>query len=137
MKWATVATITFLAFFYMVTSSIGISVYSKCDAMKGKKIQENLNKYLAATLTIGLTIPATLILSKFVMGSSQETGIFMLIYSLMGLIGSAAALNWTVRCPEAKKDEKGYAAFTLTLFIITLFSSLYMLRPKSSPPLSV
>ena len=132
MNWSTVATITFLAFFYMVTSSIGISVYSKCDSMKGKKIQENLNKYLAATLTIGLTIPATLMLSKFVIGTSSETAVFMLIYSLMGLIGSAAALNWTVRCPEAKKDEKGYAAFTLTLFILTLFTSMYMLRPKKT-----
>lgn len=130
MNWSTVATITFLAFFYMVTASIGINVYSKCDSMKGKKIQENLNKYLAATLTIGLTIPATLMLSKFVIGTSSETAVFMLIYSLMGLVGSAAALNWTVRCPEAKKDEKGYAAFTLTLFILTLFTSMYMLRPK-------
>ena len=55
----TVMGILFLGFFYMVTSSIGMSIYSKCDAMKGQKVQDNLNKYLAATLTIGLTIPFT------------------------------------------------------------------------------
>jgi hypothetical protein len=65
-SYITVAGILFLGFFYMVISSIGMSIYSKCDAMKGQKVQENLNKYLAATLTIALTIPFTLLVTKLV-----------------------------------------------------------------------
>ena len=56
-SWATIGGILLLGFLYMITASVGISVFSKCDAMKGKSVQENLNKYLAATLTIALTIP--------------------------------------------------------------------------------
>ena len=40
-SYATVGGILFLGFFYMVISSIGMSVYSKCDAMKGQKVQES------------------------------------------------------------------------------------------------
>ncbi len=126
-SWATVGGILLLGFIYMVTASIGINVFSKCDAMKGKSIQENLNKYLAATLTIALTIPFTLFLTKIV---KNEAAVFTLIYSLMGLIGGAAALNWTLKCPDAKEAEKGYSAFSVVLFTITLLASFFMLRPK-------
>jgi len=124
---ATVSVILLLEFIYKVTASICINVFSKCDAMKGKSIQENLNKYLAATLTIALTIPFTLFLTKIV---KNEAAVFTLIYSLMGLIGGAAALNWTLKCPDAKEAEKGYSAFSVVLFTITLLASFFMLRPK-------
>jgi CDP-diglyceride synthetase len=126
-SYSTVFTILFLGFFYMVVSSIGMSIFSKCEAMKGKPVQENLNKYLAATLTIGLTIPFTLLVTKFV---NNEGAVFALIYSIMGLVGSAAALNWTLKCENAKKSEKGYAGFSVALFTLTLLISAFLLRPK-------
>jgi hypothetical protein len=129
----TVMGILFLGFFYMVTSSIGMSIYSKCDAMKGKPVQENLNKYLAATLTIGLTIPFTLLVTKFV---KNEGAFFTLIYSVMGLVGSAAALNWTLKCENAKSSEKGYAAFSTAMFTFTLLISFFLMRPKKTPGLT-
>src|SRR6056300_1573864 len=122
----TVMGIMLLGFFYMVTASIGMSIYSKCDAMKGKKVQDNL-KYLAATLTIGLTIPFTLLVTKF---AKSEGAVFTLIYSIMGLVGSAAALNWTMKCENAKKTEKGYAGFSTALFTCTLLLSMFLMRPK-------
>lgn len=126
-SWATVFGILVLGFFYMVTASVGIGIFSKCDAMKGQLVQENLNKYLAATLTIALTIPFTLLVTKI---AKNEAGVFMLIYSLMGLIGAAAALNWTLKCPNAKDTEKGYSAFSVALFTITLIASFVVMRPK-------
>ena len=123
----TVMAILFLGLFYMVTSSIGMGIYSKCDAMKGQSVQDNLNKYLAATLTIGLTIPFTLLMTKFV---SNEGAAFALIYSIMGLVGSAAALNWATKCTNAKKSEKNYAAFSTALFTCTLLISFFLMRPK-------
>ena len=123
----TVMGIMLLGFFYMVTASIGMSIYSKCDAMKGKKVQDNLNKYLAATLTIGLTIPFTLLVTKF---AKSEGAVFTLIYSIMGLVGSAAALNCTMKCENAKKTEKNYAAFSTALFTCTLLLSMFLMRPK-------
>jgi hypothetical protein len=126
-KWSTVGLILVMGFLYMIISSIGMSVYSKCEAMKGKPVQENLNKYLAATLTIGLTIPFTLLVLKLV---KKELAVFMLIYSIMGLVGSAAALNWTVKCENAKQSEKTYAGMNVALFSITLMASAWMLRPR-------
>ena len=123
----TVMGILLLGFFYMVTASIGMSIYSKCDAMKGKKVQDNLNKYLAATLTIGLTIPFTLLVTRF---AKNEGAVFTLIYSIMGLVGSAAALNWTLKCENAKETEKGYAGFSTALFTCTLLLSMFLMRPK-------
>ena len=123
----TVMGILFLGFFYMIISSIGMSIYSKCDAMKGQPIQENLNKYLAATLTIGLTIPFTLLMTKFV---KNEGVAFALIYSIMGLVGSAAALNWTMKCDNAKQSEKGFDGFSVFLFTSTLLISMFLMRPK-------
>lgn len=132
-SYTTVAGILFLGFFYMVTSSIGMSIYSKCDAMKGQKVQENLNKYLAATLTIALTIPFTLLVTKLV---KNEGAFFTLIYSVMGLVGSAAALNWTLKCDNAKNSEKNYAAFSTAMFTLTLLVSFYLMRPKKTPGLT-
>jgi hypothetical protein len=126
-KWSTVGLILVMGFLYMVTSSIGMSIFSKCEAMKGKPVQENLNKYLAATLTIGLTIPFTLLVLKLV---KKELAVFMLIYSIMGLVGSAAALNWTTKCENAKQSEKTYAGISVALFSVTLLVSFYMLRPR-------
>ena len=126
-KWSTVGLILIMGFLYMIISSIGMSIFAKCEAMKGQPVQENLNKYLAATLTIGLTIPFTLLVLKLV---KKELAAFMLIYSIMGLVGSAAALNWTTKCENAKQSEKTYAGMNVALFSITLLVSFYMLRPR-------
>src|SRR6056300_19681 len=122
-KWSTVGLILLMGFLYMIISSIGMSIFAKCEAMKGQPVQENLNKYLAATLTIGLTIPFTLLVLKLV---KKELAVFMLIYSIMGLVGSAAALNWTAKC------EKAYAGMSVALFSMTFLASAWMLRPKKS-----
>jgi len=124
---STVMGILFLGFIYMIISSIGMNIYSKCDAMKGQPVQENLNKYLAATLTIALTIPFTLLVTKFV---KNEGAVFALIYSIMGLVGSAAALNWAVKCENAKSSDKNFAALTTAVYSLTLMFSFYLLRPK-------
>ena len=126
-KWSTVGLILLMGFLYMIISSIGMSIFAKCEAMKGQPVQENLNKYLAATLTIGLTIPFTLLVLKLV---KKELAVFMLIYSIMGLVGSAAALNWAAKCDNAKKSEKTWAGMNVALFSMTLLASAWMLRPK-------
>ncbi len=124
---ATVMGIIALGFIYLIISSIGMGIYSKCEAMQGKPVQENLNKYLAATLTIGLTIPFTLLVTKFV---KNEGAVFTLIYSVMGLVGSVAALNWAVKCENAKNSEKNFAGVTTALFSMTLIYSFFLLKPK-------
>jgi uncharacterized membrane protein YuzA (DUF378 family) len=128
-SWSTIGIITLLGIVYLVISSIGLNIYASCDAMKDKPVQENLNKYLAATLTIGLTIPFTLLVTKFV---KNETMAFMMIYSIMGIVGSAAVLNWTMTCEKAKQSDKGFAGFSLASFICVFIATAFMMRPKKS-----
>jgi uncharacterized membrane protein YuzA (DUF378 family) len=122
--YAAVGIITVLGFFYMVMASVGINLFSKCESMKGKPVQENLNKFLAVTLTIALTIPMTLLISKF---SSKDGAAFAIVYSLMGIIGSAATLNWTLKCENAKDNEKGLASFAIALFVLSLLMGMYFM----------
>ena len=128
-SWGTVGIIMLLGIAYLVISSIGLNIYASCDAMKDKPIQENLNKYLAATLTIGLTIPFTLLVTKFV---KNEAMVFMMIYSIMGIVGSSAVLNWTTKCEKAKQSEKGFAGFSLASFVCVFIVAAFMMRPKKS-----
>jgi hypothetical protein len=110
----------------MTVASVGINTYSKCEAMKGKPVQENLNKYLAATLTIALTIPFTLLVTKFV---QNEAKAFLMIYALMGIVGSAAALNWTVNCKDVDESARVYSGVTLASFVCTLLVAAFMMSP--------
>ena len=128
-SWGTIGIITLLGMVYLVISSMGLNIYASCGAMKDKPIQENLNKYLAATLTIGLTIPFTLLVTKFV---KNEAKVFMMIYSIMGVVGSAAVLNWTTKCEKAKQSEKGFAGFSLASFVCVFIVAAFMMRPKKS-----
>ena len=128
-SWGTIGIITLLGMVYLVISSMGLNIYASCDAMKDKPVQENLNKYLAATLTIGLTIPFTLLVTKFV---KNEAMVFMMIYSIMGIVGSSAVLNWTTKCEKAKQSEKGFAGFSLASFVCVFIVAAFMMRPKKS-----
>jgi len=123
----TVMGIIILGVVYVIISSIGMSIYSKCEDMKDKPVQKNLNKYLAATLTIALTIPFTLLITKFV---KNEGAVFTLIYSVMGLVGSAAALNWAVKCENAKNSEKNFAIASTVFYTLTLMLSRFLMKPK-------
>jgi hypothetical protein len=66
----------------------------------------------------------------------NEGAFFTLIYSIMGLVGSAAALNWAIKCESAKNSEKNYAAFSTAMFTLTLLVSFYLMRPKKTPGLT-
>lgn len=123
-SWGTVGIITALAMAYMTIAAVGIDTFKKCEEMKGKTVQENLNKYLAATLTMALTIPFTLLVTKF---ARNEAGAFMMIYAIMGLVGSAAVLNWTVKCKDSKKEAKGLAGFGVASFSCVLLISLFLI----------
>lgn len=126
-SWGTIGLIMLLAIFYMAVSSVGIDTFKKCEELKGNTVQENLNKYLAATLTIALTIPFTLLVTKF---AKNEASVFMLIYAIMGLVGSAGTLNYSVKCKNSKKQAKGFAGFGVASFTCALLISLFLMTRK-------
>lgn len=130
-NWGTIAVILFLGFFYMVIASLGIDIFSKCDELRGKTVQENLNKWLIATLAAALAIPITLFITK--VAGSKKLGVFTFIYAIIGLVGSAATLNWVLKCNNAKDDESKliYSGLNVASFSCVLLISIFLMRRKT------
>lgn len=116
-----------LAMSYLVVASLGIDMFSKCDELEGNDIQENLNKWLVATLAIAITIPVTLLFVKF--AGSKLTGILTLFFGILGIVGSSAVLHWSEKCDAHKDDEskKTYGGVNLALYIGMLFIGILLL----------
>ena len=127
-SWSTIGIITVLGLTYIVAASIGINTFSKCEKFKGKKLQENLNKVLVATLGMALAIPFTLSMTKMF---SNEMPVFLLTYAIMGVVGSSIALNWTVNCDEAEKQSTTTIGVSLASFIAMLMFGVFLIVPKS------
>jgi hypothetical protein len=126
-SWNTIGIITILGLTYIVAASIGINTFSKCEKFKGKKLQENLNKILVATLGMALAIPFTLSMTKMF---SNEMPVFLLTYAIMGVIGSSIALNWTVNCEKAEKQSTTTIGVSLASFIAMLMFGVFLIVPK-------
>jgi len=60
---------------------------------------------------------------------SNEMPVFVLIYAIMGIIGSSIALNWTVNCDGTKKESTTTIGVSLASFIAMLLFGVYLIAP--------
>ena len=132
-NYGQIGIIMFFGFFYLVIAALGIDMFNKCTEQHGNKTQENLKNFLSYTLTMALTVPCTLLLLK--VAGSKLSGIMVLLFGIMGVVGSSAALNWSRTCEGAKKDDskKAYSAVSLVIFLLAFLVGLFMLKPSSVP----
>jgi hypothetical protein len=128
-NYGQIGLILMFGFLYLVIASLGIDMFNKCPEKEGNSTQENLKLFLSYTLTIALTIPCTLLLAKT--AGSKLSGIIVLLFGIMGIVGSSASLNWARTCESAKKDKSklGFSAASLVIFLLAFLSGLFMLRP--------
>jgi hypothetical protein len=138
LNYGQIGMIVAFAMSYLVVASLGIDMFSKCDNLEGNTTQENLNKWLVATLAIAITIPVTLLFTK--VAGSKLTGIVTLLFAVMGIVGSSAVLHWSGKCDTHKDDEskKIYGGINMAVFILMLLASLFLLRapgPKKYGPM--
>jgi uncharacterized membrane protein YidH (DUF202 family) len=128
-NYGQIGLILMFGFLYLVIASLGIDMFNKCPEKEGNSTQENLKNFLSYTLTIALTIPCTLLMVKT--AGSKLSGIIVLLFGIMGIVGSSAALNWARTCESAKKDKSklGFSAVSLVIFLLAFLSGLFMLRP--------
>ena len=107
-------------------------MFKKCPEQEGKSTQENLKDFLSYTLTIALSGPCSLLLAKT--AGSKLSGIMVLLFGIMGVVGSSAALNWSRTCEDAKGDDskKAYSAVSLVIFLLAFLVGLFMLRPSKA-----
>lgn len=132
MSYGAIGMVCFLAFAYMVISSIGIDTYMKCDTVKGQKTYDNLYKFLSHTLTIALTIPFTLFLGRMF---KSDLGLWMSFFGLMGLVGASMVVSLTNKCPNAKKSNRQFSYFALPMFIMSCLAGAYMVTKKPKIPI--
>ena len=128
-NYGQIGLIAMFGFLYLVIAALGIDMFNKCPEQEGKSTQENLKNFLSYTLTIALTVPCTLLMAKT--AGSKLSGIIVLLFGIMGIVGSSAALNWSRTCDDAKKDQSklAFSAISLVIFLLAFLGGLFMLRP--------
>jgi uncharacterized membrane protein len=120
-----VMSIMLLAVGYMIVSAVGISVFDKCsnEDVKNSRMYMNIRRYLTHTLTIALTIPATLLATSLV---RNDTAFFFIIYGLMGFIGGAMALDLSTKCPsENKQTTQMWTGIGMGIYLMFLFFGFF------------
>jgi len=124
MSYGAIALVCFMAFAYMVISSIGIDTYKKCD----KKPKETMYAFLTHTLTIALTIPFTLFLGRMF---KSDVGLWMSFFGLMGLVGASITVHISNKCKNSKKSNREFSYFALPMFILSCLIGMYLVRKNS------
>jgi hypothetical protein len=112
-----------LALMYMVTTSISVDIYSKCKTVKDSKLYDTLFKYMSHTLVVALTIPLTLLLTKLFY---NDSGAFMILYGLLGLIASLVAVDLTRKCNVYDQLKVMWSRFSLGLHTIVLLVGIFL-----------
>jgi hypothetical protein len=126
LTYGQIVLITMLASSYLVVASLGINMFSRCTELKGVKLQEDLNKWIIATLAIAIAIPCTLFTVR--MTGSKLTGLMMLLFAIFGIVASAGVLNWNSKCAAVEDSEKIYGGINMAVFIVMLLASFVLLR---------
>jgi len=140
LSYGSIVLITLLAASYLVVASLGIDTFTKkCKELAGVKTQENLNKWLVATLAIAITIPFTLIMvkvfgpTKFNPSSTRLNALMMLLFGILGIVASSAVIHWNRKC-ETPESEKIYGGINMAIYIVMLLIAMFLLRPKPVAP---
>ena len=131
LSYGSIVLITLLAASYLVVASLGIDTFTKkCKELAGVKTQENLNKWLVATLAIAITIPFTLIVVK--MSGKNLQALMLLLFGILGIVASSAVIHWNRKC-ETPESEKIYGGINMAIYIVMLILGIYILQKKRLP----
>lgn len=133
LTYGSIVLITALAASYLVVASLGIDTFTKkCKELAGVKTQENLNKWLVATLAIAITIPFTLIVVK--LSGKKLQALMMLLFGILGIVASSAVIHWNRKC-ETPDSEKIYGGINMAIYIVMLLIAMFLLQKKTLGPL--
>lgn len=126
------------AILYTPIASIGIDRYLKCDAIQGDEKYDNRKMFLSTTLTVMITVAATLvgyyIIDSF---SKQKSGLpfLLMMGGVMGIIASVFTYQLqqtTEECGEADDNSKNYVILCITGAVIMTIGGIYLLA-KANP----
>ena len=83
---------------------------------------------MSHTLTIALTIPFTLLITKLF---GNDTGAFMILYGIMGTLTSYFAFDLVRKCDNQLALRDVWTKFTLGLYILVLIVGIILSSMKS------
>lgn len=126
------------AILYTPIASIGIDRYLKCDAIQGDQKYDNRKMFLSTTLTIMITVAATLVGYYIIDGfSKQKSGLpfLLMMGGVMGIIASVFTyqLQQTVdECGEPEDNSKNFVILCITGSVFMTLGGIYLLV-KANP----
>jgi hypothetical protein len=128
MGFMAVLFLALVGLFHMIVTSMGISIFKKCDAKKNEKTYIRNNEFQVVTLTLGLAIPFTLLINKFF---KNDVPAFLAIFGILGLINSAMTLDLSKKCSNAKKSDETWAGISLAIFSLLVLVGGYGVTRKA------
>jgi len=126
------------AILYTPIASIGIDRYLKCDAIQGDQKYDNRKMFLSTTLTVMITVAATLvgyyIIDSF---SKQKSGLpfLLMMGGVMGIIASVFTYQLqqtTEECGEPDDNSKNFVILCITGAVFMTIGGIYLLA-KANP----
>jgi hypothetical protein len=126
------------AILYTPIASIGIDRYLKCDAIQGDEKYDNRKMFLSTTLTVMITVAATLvgyyIIDSF---SKQKSGLpfLLMMGGVMGIIASVFTYQLqqtTEECGEPDDNSKNFVILCITGAVFMTIGGIYLLA-KANP----
>ena len=126
------------AILYTPIASIGIDRYLKCDAIQGDQKYDNRKMFLSTTLTIMITVAATLVGYYIIDGfQKQKSGLpfLMMMGGVMGIIASVFTYQLqqtTEECGEADDNSKNFVILCITGAVFMTLGGIYLLV-KNNP----
>ena len=117
-----------LAVCYLVVASLGIDMFSKCKELAGIKTQEDLNKWLIATLGIAIAMPTTLLLIK--LSGEYLNYIIAILFAIFGIVAASSVIHWNKKCTKEEASQKAYGGTILALAIALLIAAIGLLMRK-------
>ena len=130
LSYGSIVLITMLASSYLVVASLGIDTFAnKCKELAGVKSQENLNKWLVATLAIAITIPFTLIVVRAADKKLQP--LMAILFGILGIVASSAVIHWNRKC-DTPESEKIYGGINMAIYILMLGGGYYLIKNSNS-----
>lgn len=82
----------------------------------GDKVENRQIEYLKYSLTVGITVPLTLVINKFF---RKDIPIWLFLYGLMGLYGAIQSKKIIDDC-DSTDDEKLSASLFMTGFLVAV-----------------
>ena len=95
--------VTALAIGYVIISGSTMTKFRQCEEAKKSGHYKSLESLLSHTMTIAITIPVTFFLASRI---NKDLALWSMFYGVMGLIGSAVALDIARKCKKEGEDAE-------------------------------